>query len=298
VSPEGIMGLFGAFLMARVQGMADLPAFWTYVLLIPLGLVIATYGTLIGAGGGILIVPALLLLYPHESANVIASISLAVIFLNAVSGTLAYGHMHRIDYHAGLLFAAFAVPAGFLGAYVTSVLSRRVFDLAFSVLILSLATFIFLRPTPKHQNYRARSRDTIHRLTDFKGNSFVYSFSSRRGVLLSFGIGLVSSMLGMGGGPFYVTMLVYALHFPLHVATATTQFMLMIIGLSWSAAHIIASGFEHGISRTLFLGIGVLIGAQIGAQLSQRMAGSVIGRVMACGLLLIGIRLAIHAFEF
>jgi uncharacterized membrane protein YfcA len=277
--------------------MTDLPVFWTYPLLIPLGITIATYGTLIGAGGGILIVPALLLLYPHESANTIASISLAVIFLNAISGTLAYGHMHRIDYRAGLQFAAAAAPAGWLGAYGTSFLSRQLFDLAFSALILSLATFIFLRPTPTHHDYRATSRETIHRLIDFKGNSFVYAFSSRRGILLSLGIGLVSSMLGIGGGPFYVTMLVYPLHFPLHVATATTQFMLMIISLSWSSAHFIASGFEHGIFRTLFLGVGVLIGAQVGARLSQRVAGTVISRVMAGGLLLIGIRLVIHAFE-
>jgi uncharacterized membrane protein YfcA len=282
----------------RVKGMSDLPAFWAYVLLIPLGLVIATYGTLIGAGGGILIVPALLLLYPYESANIIASISLAVIFFNAVSGTLAYGHMHRIDYRAGLLFAGVAVPAGFLGAYFTSFLSRRIFDLAFSALILSLATFIFLRPTPKHHDYQATSRETIHRLTDFKGTSFEYSFSNRRGMLLSFGIGLVSSMLGIGGGPFYVTMLVYPLHFPLYVATATTQFMLVIISLSWSSAHFIASGFEHGIFRTLFLGVGVLIGAQIGAQLSQRITGTIISRIMAGGLLVIGIRLVLHAFEF
>jgi uncharacterized protein len=277
--------------------MADLPAFWTYILLVPLGVVIATYGTLVGAGGGILIVPALLFLYPHESANAIASISLAVIFLNAVSGTLAYGHMHRIDYHAGFLFAGCAVPAGFLGAYVTSFLSRRFFELAFSALILSLSAFIFLRPTPKHHAYQGVRRETIHRLTDFKGNSFEYSFSNRRGALLSFGIGLVASMLGIGGGPFYVTMLVYALYFPLHVATATTQFMLMVISLSWSSAHFFASGFEPGIFRTLFLGAGVLIGAQIGARLSHRVTGTVISRIMAAGLLLIGIRLVIHAFE-
>jgi uncharacterized membrane protein YfcA len=162
---------------------------------------------------------------------------------------------------------------------------------------LSLATFIFLRPTPGQHEYLATSRETVHRLTDVKGNSFVYSFSNRRGVLLSFGIGLVSSMLGMGGGPFYVTMLVYPLHFPLYVATATTQFMLMIIGLSWSSAHFIASGFEHGIFRTLFLGAGVLIGAQIGARLSQHLAGTIISRVMAAGLLVIGIRLILHAFQ-
>jgi uncharacterized protein len=277
--------------------MADLPALWTYLLLIPLGILIATYGTLIGAGGGILIVPALLLLYPYESANVIASISLAAIFFNAVSGTLAYGHMHRIDYRAGLVFAGASVPAGLLGAYLTSFLSRGIFDLAFSALVLSLATFILLRPTPSQHEYLATGRETVHRLIDFKGNSFVYSFSNRRGVLLSFGIGLVSSILGMGGGPFYVTMLVYPLHFPLHVATATTQFMLVIISLSWSSAHFIASGFEQGIFRTLFLGAGVLVGAQIGARLSQRLTGTIISRVMAGGLLVIGLRLLIHAFE-
>jgi uncharacterized membrane protein YfcA len=298
VSQDGIAVFAEAFLTTRVQGMADLPALWTYVLLVPLGLVIATYGTLIGAGGGILIVPALLLLYPYESANTIASISLAVIFFNAVSGTVAYGHMHRIDYHAGLWFAGGAVPAGFLGAYVTSFFSRQLFDLAFGALVLSLAAFIFLRPAPKPHDSRVTSRETIHRLTDFKGTSFEYSFSNRRGVLLSFGIGFVSSMLGIGGGPFYVTMLVYPLHFPLHVATATTQFMLVMISLSWSAAHFIASGLEHGLYRTLFLGAGVLIGAQIGARISQRVAGMIISRIMAGGLLLIGIRLVLHALEF
>ena len=277
--------------------MADIPLLWTYIFLIPLGVLIATYGTLVGAGGGILIVPALLLLYPTESANTIASISLAVVFFNAVSGTLAYGHMHRIDYRAGLLFAGASVPAGFLGAYFTSFLSRQIFDFAFSTLVLALATFILLRPTPTHHEHQPTSRETIHRLIDFKGNSFVWSFSSRRGVLLSFSIGLVGSMLGIGGGPFYVTMLVYSLHFPLHIATATTQFMLMIISLSWTTAHLIAGGFQSGIFRTLCLGVGVLIGAQLGARLSQRVTGVVISRVMAVGLLLIGVRLILHALE-
>ena len=160
--------------------MAELPTLWTYLLLVPLGVIIATYGTLIGAGGGILIVPSLLLLYPHESPNTIASISLAVVFLNAVSGTLAYGYMHRIDYRAGLVFATAAVPAGILGAYLTSFLSRGIFDLALSALILALATFIFLRPTPSHHESLVTSHETVHRLIDVKGNSFVYSFSNRR----------------------------------------------------------------------------------------------------------------------
>jgi Sulfite exporter TauE/SafE len=68
--------------------MADLHAWWMYPLLTLLGGALGTYGTLIGAGGGIFLVPTLLVLYPQESPNTIASMSLAVVFFNAASGTM------------------------------------------------------------------------------------------------------------------------------------------------------------------------------------------------------------------
>src|SRR5919109_5440665 len=112
--------------------MADPHSWWMYPLLTLLGGAIGTYGTLIGAGGGVFLVPTLLVLYPQESPNTIASISLAVVFFNAASGTVAYARMRRIDYRAGLLFAAATVPGAVLGAYATSLLSRQLFDLLFS----------------------------------------------------------------------------------------------------------------------------------------------------------------------
>jgi uncharacterized protein len=104
-------------------------------------------------------------------------------------------------------------------------------------------------------------------------------------------------MLGMGGGAFYVPVMVYILHFPLLIATATSQLLLMIISPILSTAHVIAGSFAHGLVRTLFLGLGVIGGAQLGAYLSQHLTGIVISRVLAGGLVLIGIRLAVHAFE-
>lgn len=271
--------------------------FWTYLLLILLGAAVGGYGTLIGAGGGILLVPALLLLYPRETPSTIASISLAVVFLNALSGAVAYGHMHRIDYRAGLLFGAAAVPGAVLGAYATSLLSRQLFDLLFSVLVLTLATFILVRPTPKSRTPRVFRRHVTHTLIDFKGTSYNYSFSNPLGVLLSLVIGGISSLFGIGGGPFQVPVLVYILDFPLHVATATSQFMVLIMSSIGSVSHLLAGSFLHGHRRTLFLGIGVVIGAQVGAWLSQRLSGRTIGLILAGGLVLIGIRLALHAFE-
>jgi uncharacterized protein len=277
--------------------MASLPWWQVYPLLTLLGCAIGTYGTLIGAGGGIFLVPTLLVLYPQDSPNTIASISLAVVFFNAASGTVAYTRMRRVDYRAGLLFAAASVPGAVLGAYATSFLSRQLFDLIFSVLILALAALIILHPTPRVQPIHLPRYALTRRLTDAKGVNYDYAFSPPRGVGLSFLIGWISSLLGIGGGAFHVPVLVYCLHFPLHVATATSHFTLAIMSLIGSVTHVFMGDFSHGIRRTLALAVGVVVGAQLGALLSQRLRGITLIRILALGLVLFGIRLVMQAVQ-
>src|ERR1044071_9111133 len=104
--------------------------------LIPLGLLIGAFGTLIGAGGGFILVPILLLIYPDEKTELITAISLAVVFFNATSGSVAYARMKRVDYKSGLVFAIATVPGAILGAISTTYLPRGVFDVIFGVLMI------------------------------------------------------------------------------------------------------------------------------------------------------------------
>ena len=277
--------------------MADVHSWWMYPLLTLLGGAIGTYGTLIGAGGGIFLVPTLLVLYPQESPNTIASISLAVVFFNAASGTIAYARMRRVDYHAGLLFAAATVPGAVLGAYATSFLSRQLFDLILSVVILALAALLIIRPAPQARPVHLPRYALTRHLIDAKGVDYEYVFSTPLGVGLSLLIGCLSSLLGIGGGAFHVPVLVYVLHFPLHVATATSHFTLAIMSLIGSMTHIIIGDFSHGIRRTLALTVGVLVGAQLGAMLSQRLRGITLIRILAVGLVLFGLRLVMQALQ-
>jgi len=277
--------------------MAGIHQWWMYPLLTLLGGVIGTYGTLIGAGGGIFLVPTLLLLYPQESPNTIASMSLAVVFVNAASGTLAYARMRRIDYRAGSLFAVATVPGAILGAYATSLLSRQLFDFILSALILSLAAFLILRPTPRGAPPQVMRYGLARRLTDAKGVEYDYTFNMPGGLAWSVLIGWVSSMLGIGGGAFHVPVLVYFLNFPLHIATATSHFTLAIMSLIGSITHVFMGDFTHGIRRTVALAAGVLVGAQLGAMLSQRLRGTTLIRILAFGLILFGIRLVIQALH-
>ena len=87
----------------------------SYLWLLPVGVFIGAFGTLIGAGGGFVLTPILLLVYPHDNPEIITSISLAVVFFNAFSGSAAYARMQRIDYRSGVLFALATIPGAAVG---------------------------------------------------------------------------------------------------------------------------------------------------------------------------------------
>lgn len=93
-----------------------------WVLLGVIGIFVGAFGTLIGVAGGFLLIPVLFYLYPDESPATITSITLAVAFFNALSGSIAYGRLKRIDYRSGLLFSAAGVPGAIIGAltYISS----------------------------------------------------------------------------------------------------------------------------------------------------------------------------------
>jgi hypothetical protein len=84
---------------------------------------------------------------------------------------------------------------------------------------------------------------------------------------ISIVVGYVSSFLGIGGGIIHVPALSYFLGFPVHIATATSHFVLAIMALTGTLVHIAIGTFSHGVHRTIALAIGVLVGAQIGAHL-------------------------------
>ena len=99
-------------------------------LLVLLGVVVGAYGTIIGAGGGFVLTPLLLLFYPDLRPEVITAISLGVVAVNAASGSIAHARQRRIDYLAALLFAAATAPGAVGGALATDLFPRSGFEAA------------------------------------------------------------------------------------------------------------------------------------------------------------------------
>jgi uncharacterized membrane protein YfcA len=264
--------------------------------LIPLGFIVGAYGTLIGAGGGFVLVPILALLYPAESSEVLASISLAVVFFNALSGSLAYAGMGRIDYRSGILFALATIPGAILGALATSFLSRRVFDGVLGLLLVAGAVGLLWGGEGRQRRPGSHALWPLTRtLVEADGTRHTYSYDVGLGLTVSLVVGFLSSLLGIGGGIVHVPVLTHLLGFPVHIATATSHFVLAVMALVGTLVHIFTGVFSHGVRRTLALAVGVLLGAQLGARLSTRVRGAWIMSGLAIALGFIGVRVLLQA---
>lgn len=263
-----------------------------YLLLIALGVGVGLFGTLIGAGGGFILVPILLLAYPSENPDTFTAVSLAVVFMNASSGSFAYSRMKRIDYKSAFLFCLATLPGAVLGALATQYIPRKVFALVFGVLLITACIYLVLFPTRRrsapHPSHKGHTR---RKIVDREGTVHEFAFDMRLGLAISGIVGFASSLLGIGGGIIHVPALTQLLNYPVHVATATSHLILAISALVGTITHIAMGDLQSQWLRALLIGLGAVAGAQIGAKLSTKVHGTGIIRALAVALGIVGIRI-------
>lgn len=262
------------------------------------GIGVGTYGTLVGAGGGFIMVPIFLLFISGIKPSEAAGTSLAVVFFNALSGTASYVRQGRVDFWTGTRFALATVPGAIVGAYLSNLFSNRPFYIIFGLFLIAIAVFLNVRPDPRKAAVEPLQPGEAQHLprgwvarsvTDRGGETYSYAFNMWGGLALSFGVGFLSSILGIGGGIIHVPALVFLFGFPAHISTATSHYILVISALVGSLSHLIQGDIRW--IPMIGLSIGVIPGAQIGAQLSRRLHGKWIIRGLAFALAVVGLRL-------
>ncbi|MDD5127674.1 MAG: sulfite exporter TauE/SafE family protein [Dehalococcoidales bacterium] len=261
-----------------------------------MGLFIGAFGTLIGVAGGFLLVPILLFLYPGETAATITSTTLVVAFFNALSGSLAYMRLRRIDFRSGWMFSLTAVPGAIIGAYIVTIISRNTFQYVFGAVLLVVAAYLLARPQKKIMSGGISQWQAVRRLTDSNNNVYEYSFDRILGLGFAFIVGIMAGLLGIGGGIIHVPVMIQVLNFPAHIATATSHFVVVISIFAAIMTHITSATFVGEIGRVIALSAGAVIGAQFGARLSRKVTGVLIIRLLAIGLAIIALRLLIAPF--
>lgn len=246
-----------------------------------------------GVAGGFLLIPILLFLYPEESPAVITSITLTVAFFNALSGSIAYFRLKRVDLKSGLLFALTAVPGAIVGAYLINYLNRDIFQYVFGSILLLVSFYLLLRPGMKITGGFLLKWQTSRHLIDRQNTKYNYTYNLPLGMFIAFFVGVIAGLLGIGGGIIHVPMMTQILSFPIHVATATSHFAVAITTFAAIDTHLIGRTFTSNIGVAMVLSAGAVIGAQFGALISHKVSGLLIIRLLAIGLVIVALRLLI-----
>lgn len=264
----------------------------TIALFLLLGLIVGLIGTLIGVGGGFIMVPVLVAVYPNATPDQVTAISLFAICANSLSGTVSYARMKRIDYRSGTVFALATLPGAGIGAWLVQKVARGTFEgMLGIVLVIGAAVLIVLGGKEGLKKREAKLAAEGHIATKVSTNGLIL------GAAISVVVGLISTMVGIGGGIIHVPALVFILAFAVHRATATSHFVLAISSLVATIVHIQQGSLDGYWAVALPLAFGAIIGAQFGAHLSTKTPPVAIIRGLAIVLALVGIRLAWRALS-
>jgi hypothetical protein len=214
---------------------------------------VGTVGALLGIGGGLLIIPFFLFVF-HFSPQQTVGTATVIVFLNAISGTVAYLQDRKIYLKAAVWFGIATIPGAFAGSYLASFFTGKSFSLLFGCFLLVMAGMLYWQ--------------SCRRVADVEFNPDTFQCPMKLGVVCSVGVGVMASALGIGGGIIHVPFMAYVLKFPIHVAIATSTVILAISAISGAISHAIL-GHVLWIPA-IFSGIGAIIGAQLGAKIAGK----------------------------
>ena len=243
-----------------------------------LGFAVGTFGTLVGIGGGVILIPIFLLIMHWTPQHAIGT-SLTVVFFNALSGSIAYIKQKKVYYDAAVRFSLATLPGAILGSYLADYFTGYSFRIAFGILLMIMALLMYFRPTKKNEQQ------------EFNKDTFTYNRTL--GVVISAFVGFLSSILGIGGGIIHVPAMIFLLSFPTHISTATSHFVLAVSSFFGVVSHFFLGNIL--MKEALLLSVGAVAGAQFGAYLAVKTKSRLILTLLSLALFSLGLRLIIGA---
>ena len=268
---------------------------WLWLLVLGLGT--GAFGIAVGTGGGIILVP-LLLIFTGMEPGLVAGTSLALVAVNSFGGMVAYRKLGLVDLRSGVMFAAAAIPGSLVAPFAVAAVSGGVFRVLFACILLGLALRMIVRPVattvsaPKSKPL-IPALATSRRVTTTAGGVYTYDFNEGLATGFNVLLGFVSAFFGTGGGFMRTPVLVAAFNFPVRVAVATSVFALSIYATIGAGVHAYL-GHVDWYPTFLWAGLGLLAGSQIGARLGATVETRWLMRVLVGLLLVMGIRLLIE----
>lgn len=259
-----------------------------------IGFGVAVPCSMVGLGGGILIVPILILVFGLPAQNAVA-VSLVAICGTTISATIAYARQKRVDYPLGLLYDLLDIPGVVIGAYLTTLFPSNLLAGIVGLFIIILAIMLAMRrnksPEEKPKVLKTEGKVWKRTKVDSSGKRFEYVIRKPSLALVSsLAGGLATGLSGLGGG-ITDTVTMVLLGVPPHIAVASSEFAMALTNGTGVVAHGILNNIL--IDYALPITLGTIIGAQVGSHFSKRVNAKTLRRTLAIIAFVVGVRMAL-----
>lgn len=249
----------------------------TFALVLGVSLVAGFVGSLLGLGGGVIVVPVLTAGFGFDIRRAIGASLISVIATS--SGAAAAYVRDRLTNLRIAMFLELATTSGaLLGAYLSGLLPVRILFLLFSALLFYSAYGMFQR---RHLETAAPVPDSAWaRRLRLEGSYYdealgrTVSYRAGRlapGFAIMLGAGGLSGVLGIGSGLFKVLGMDMVMGLPIKVSTATSNFMIGVTAAAGAGVHFARGNVDPTLAAPVALG--VLMGAWAGSKLLPRLRG-------------------------
>lgn len=253
-------------------------------------------GALLGLGGGIIVVPALALALGVDIRYAIGASIVSVIATSSGAGA-AYVKQHLANIRVGMFLEATTTLGALGGAFLAGVIAGRWLYLIFSAALAYTALAMWRHdgldgPRPPRPDVVADALRLHGSFTDpATGREIPYRVCrSALGLLVSGVAGLLSGLLGVGGGVVKVPAMVLGMRIPMKVASATSNFMIGVTAAASAGVYFARGDINPYIAAPT--AVGVLLGAVVGARLMRRVNTSALKTAFAVVLIVVAVEMA------
>ncbi len=234
---------------------------------------ISSLASMVGLGGGVFYVPALIFL--GYSFNEASTISLFLIVFTGLSAFLRFRKGGLVDWKIALVMEFFTGIGAFTGGLTSVQFNQNFLKILFSAVLIIIAVFLLLKKEVKPDKLSPVKSGFGYWVRNFNG--MTYSIPVFLMIAVTFSAGYLSSILGISGGALKVASMILLFGIPSRVAVATSSLMVGFTGLTGLAGHLVKTSIDWKMAAILI--VAVFIGGKLGSKISMGFSEKKVNKV-------------------
>ena len=267
------------------------------------------FGSLLGLGGGVLIVPLLTLGFGLPLREAVG-VSLVSVIVTSSASASVYLQRHVANLRLGMTLELFTALGALIGGLIAFSLSDQILAALFAALLVYVAITMLRRreapapaaaapatppgvpPAGASEELAAAIPASSARIDRLSGQDYRIR-NLGTGVVGSIGAGVISAILGVGGGIIKVPLMNLVMGVPLRIATATSNLMIGVTASASAIVYLLRGGIDPWVAGPT--AVGVFLGASIGSRIAHRVDVRVLRTLFVVVLLYTAIQMVLRA---